>query len=107
MEYAARLDAGDLDGVAALFAHATWRSPARSEPLRGAAAVRSAYEVVVLYDGVPATRHVVTNLVVDLEPPDRARARSYFTVFQARPDFPLQPIVSGRYHDTFERAGGG
>jgi hypothetical protein len=50
-------------------------------------------------------RHVVTNLVVEVEPPERAHARSYFTVFQARPDFPLQAIICGRYHDAFERAG--
>jgi 3-phenylpropionate/cinnamic acid dioxygenase small subunit len=106
MTYAERLDAGDLDGVAALFSHATWRSPARTEPLRGAEEVRHAYDGVLLYDGIPATRHVVTNLVVELEPPDRARARSYFTVFQARPDFPLQAIICGRYHDTFERTAG-
>jgi hypothetical protein len=106
MLYAERLDAGDLDGVAALFAHATWRSPARAEPLRGTAEVRRAYDVVLLYDGVPGTRHVVTNLVVELDAPDRARARSVFTVLQARPDFPLQPIMCGRYHDAFERAGG-
>jgi len=106
MSYAERLDAGDLDGVAALFAHATWRSPARDEPLRGAEQVRRAYDGVLLYDGVPATRHVVTNLVVRLESPERAQARSYFTVFQARPDFPLQAIICGRYHDVFERTGG-
>jgi SnoaL-like domain len=106
MAYAERLDAGDLDGVAALFAHATWRSPGRVEPLRGAAVVRGAYDGVLLYDGVPSTRHVVTNLVVEIDAPDRARARSYFTVFQARPDFPLQPIICGRYHDVFERVAG-
>ena len=33
-EYAERIDAGDLDGVAALFEHATWGSPGRGEPLR-------------------------------------------------------------------------
>ena len=107
MRYAERLDAGDLDGVAALFAHATWRSPARTEPLRGGArCVRRAYDGVLLYDGVPATRHVVTNLVVGPDGPERAHAHSYFTVFQARPDFPLQAIICGRYHDAFERAGG-
>jgi 3-phenylpropionate/cinnamic acid dioxygenase small subunit len=106
MSYAERIDAGDLDGVAALFEHATWRSPVRAEPLRGVAEVRRAYDGVLLYDGVPATRHVVTNLVVEIEPPDRARARSTFTVFQARPDFPLQPVICGRYHDAFERVAG-
>ncbi len=106
MAYAERLDLGDLDGVAALFAHATWRSPGRVEPLRGTAAVRRAYDGVLLYDGVPSTRHLVTNLVVEVVAPDRATARSVFTVLQARPDFPLQAIISGRYHDAFERADG-
>ena len=93
MSYAERIDAGDLDGLAALFAHATWRSSVRAEPLRGAAEVRRAYDGVLLYDGVPGTRHVVTNLVVELEPPDRARARSIFTVFQARPDLDRKSVV--------------
>ena len=106
MTYAERIDAGDLDGVTALFAHATWRSSVRVEPLRGVAEVRRAYDGVLLYDGVPGTRHVVTNLVVEIESPDRAQARSTFTVFQARPDFPLQPVICGRYHDTFERVAG-
>lgn len=105
MAYAERIDAGDLDGVAALFADATWRTPARAEPLRGAAEVRRAYDGVLLYDGVPSTRHVVTNLVVELQGQDRAVARSCYTVFQARPDFPLQAIACGRYHDAFARAG--
>ena len=106
MSYAERIDAGDLDGVAALFEHAAWRSSVRAEPLRGAAEARRAYDGVLLYDGVPGTRHVVTNVVVEVEPPDRARARSTFTVFQARPDFPLQAIICGRYHDAFERVAG-
>ena len=106
MTYAERIDAGDLDGVAALFAHATWRVPTIAEPLRGSAAVRRVYAMVILYDGSPCTRHVVTNLVVEPRDPDRAVARSYFTVFQALPDFPLQPIIAGRYHDAFERVAG-
>jgi 3-phenylpropionate/cinnamic acid dioxygenase small subunit len=102
--YAELLDAGDLDGVAALFADATWRSPARPKPLRGVAAVRRVYDAVILYDGVPCTKHVVTNLDVTVdEAAGTAVARSYFTVLQARPDFPLQPIIAGRYHDAFVR----
>ena len=65
MAYAERLDAGDLDGVAALFADATWRSPARAEPLRGPAAVRRAYDV----DATPwlfADRLILPDLVGDL-----------------------------------------
>src|SRR4029077_4197054 len=86
--------------------HATWRSPARTEPLHGTAAVRRLYDAIILYDGSPCTRHVVTNLVVELRGADRAGARSYFTVFQGRPDFPLQPIIVGRYHDAFARVDG-
>jgi ketosteroid isomerase-like protein len=105
-EYAERLDAGDLDGVAALFEHGTWRAPVRAEPLRGAAEVRSGYDGVILYeDGTPCTKHVISNVSVEVVG-DGATARSYFTVLQARPDLPLQPIIAGRYHDRFERVDG-
>jgi hypothetical protein len=30
-----------------------------------------------------------------------AVSRSYFAVFQALPDFPLQPVAAGRYRDRF------
>lgn len=105
--YAELLDGGDLDGVAELFAHATWGSPGRGRPLRGAEEVRHAYDGVILYAGVPDTKHVISNVTIDVdEAGTTANARSYFTVLQARPDFPLQPIIAGRYHDRFERVGG-
>jgi hypothetical protein len=56
-------------------------------------------------DGTPHTRHVTTNLVVDVDG-DAAASRSYFTVFQAVPGLPLQPIIAGRYHDRFVRVDG-
>jgi 3-phenylpropionate/cinnamic acid dioxygenase small subunit len=103
-EYAERLDAGDLDGVAALFEHASWGSPGRGEPLRGAAQVRRGYDGVIIHeDGTPSTKHVISNVTVELDDDGTASARSYFTVLQARPDLPLQPIIAGRYHDRFER----
>jgi hypothetical protein len=40
------------------------------------------------------------------EEPGTAVSRSYFTALQALPDLPLQPIVSGRYYDRFERHDG-
>jgi len=107
-EYAERLDDGDLDGVAALFADSTWGSPGRGAPLRGADQVRHAYDGVILYDGKPRTKHVITNVTVDIGGDvTSATARSYFTVLQALPDLPLQPIIAGRYHDRFERVDGG
>jgi uncharacterized protein (TIGR02246 family) len=106
-EYAERLDEGDLDGVASLFADATWGSPGRGTPLRGVEQVRRAYEDVILYGGKPGTKHVISNVTIELgADAATATARSYFTVLQARPGFPLQPIISGRYHDRFERVDG-
>jgi ketosteroid isomerase-like protein len=103
-EYAELIDLGQLDAVAALFAHGTWSSPGRGTPLRGAEQVRRAYDGVILYDGIPSTKHVISNVTIEIAD-DRASAsaRSYFTVLQGRPDFPLQPVIAGRYHDRFER----
>ena len=105
MGYAERIDAGDLAGVAAYFTDATYRS-AQGGEYRGAAAVQAVLErLVILYDGIPRTRHVTTNLVIDVAG-DEANTRSYFTVLQGAPGAPLQPIVAGRYHDRFARVGG-
>jgi 3-phenylpropionate/cinnamic acid dioxygenase small subunit len=57
-------------------------------------------------DGTLRTRHLTTNVIVDIdEPANTATARSAFVVFQATPGLPLQPIVAGRYHDAFARDG--
>src|SRR5207245_728907 len=87
--YAELLDGGDLDGVAHLFAHASWGSPGRGERLRGAADVRRGYDGVILYeDGTPSTKHVISNVSIEVgDDRTTARARSYFTVLQARPGF--------------------
>jgi ketosteroid isomerase-like protein len=106
-EYAERIDVGDLDGLAEMFAGATWGSPGRGTPLRGTEQVRRGYDGVILYDGIPSTKHVITNVTIEIADDGvTATARSYFTVLQARPDFPLQPIIAGRYHDRFERVDG-
>jgi 3-phenylpropionate/cinnamic acid dioxygenase small subunit len=102
--YAERLDAGDLAGVAALFGAATYRSDRGS--YRGTDEVLAVLrQRVKLHDGVPRTKHVTTNLVVEVDGAT-ATARSYFTVFQATPALPLQPIIAGRYHDAFVHEGG-
>ena len=105
--YAERMDAGDFAGVAVLFERAVYRAAGGPE-LRGAAELESVLaRMVRLYDGVPATKHVTTNLVVELaDDGASASSRSYFTVLQALPDFPLQTIVAGRYHDRFVLDGG-
>ncbi len=106
--YAERMDAGDFAGVGALFRDGAYRAAGGPE-LRGAAALTQTLESMVqLYDGVPSTKHVTTNLVVTLDDGgESATARSYFSVLQALPDFALQTIVAGRYHDRFARRDGG
>jgi 3-phenylpropionate/cinnamic acid dioxygenase small subunit len=107
--YAERIDAGDLAGVAALFADATYRS-AQGGAYRGQAALLEVLSrVVILHaDGTPRTRHVTSNLRIDIDAPaGTASARSYFTVLQAADRLPLQIIVAGRYHDRFVRGATG
>lgn len=107
-EYAERLDAGDLDAVAALFEQATWRSDAAGRALRGIDEVRRVYDRVVLYDGSPRTKHLISNLVVDIDPgAATAGGRCCFTVLQGVvPGEPIEVILGGRYLDRFEKIAG-
>ena len=102
--YAERMDAGDFSGVAALFDRATY-GPAGGPMLSGCAELDAVLRSMVrLHGPTPATKHVTTNVVVEVDGDGRgANARSYFTVLQALADFPLQVIVAGRYHDRFVR----
>ena len=110
--YAERIDAGDLEGVASLFAHGCIKPGPDAGPetvARGRDAVLKMYQQATrLYpDGSPRTRHVTTNAIIEVDAgADHASARSYFTVVQQTEVLPLQPIISGRYHDTFQRIQG-
>ena len=102
--YAERIDAGDLAGVAELFRHGRIEA-APGVMVEGVDAVRGLYESATrLYDdGTPRTRHVTTNVAVEVDDAaGTAAARSYYTVFQQTDDLPLQPIIAGHYHDTFQ-----
>jgi 3-phenylpropionate/cinnamic acid dioxygenase small subunit len=107
--YAELLDAGDLDGMSALFADATFRSKDGQMLLNGSDEVRTAFASgVVFHGGSPATQHVTTNLYVDEDPgAARATAHSAFTVLQATATLPLQVVCAGRYVDQFIRADDG
>lgn len=105
-EYGARLDAGDLEGVAELFAHATYRAEGSAFVLEGAEEVLAAQRSAVrLYDGSPRTHHNITNVTVDLDG-DTASARAHYTVIFAPPGEPPEIILTGRYLDRFERVNG-
>ena len=82
--YAERLDAGDLDGVAALFADATVRGERSRTTRQGVAEIAAFYHAtVILRGGSPCTRHVVTNLRIDVDAGGMtAASRCAFTVLQ-------------------------
>jgi hypothetical protein len=108
LEYGARLDAGDLEGVVELFAHSTYRTHGSPVVLRGSDEVLAAQRYVMrLYDGSPCTHHNITNIRVELdESGERAMARSYYTVIFAEPGTQPAVILTGRYEDTFEKVAG-
>jgi hypothetical protein len=104
-EYAFRLDHGDLDGVAALFAHAELRATRGDHIRRGVSEARALYDPVIIYDdGTPRTMHQLTNVTVRVDVPT-ARARSYFTVLQVTA-LGLHPILVGEYRDRFSLVDG-
>jgi hypothetical protein len=110
--YAERIDAGDLEGVADLFVHGRILASLDARPdqaIVGRDAVLALYRgsTRIYPDGSPHTKHVTTNSIIEVaEGSQTAAARSYFTVFQRLDDFPLQPIIAGRYRDTFRRIDG-
>ncbi len=109
--YAERIDGGDFAGVADLLADAEVTAEGTDRRWRGRDEVLRLYESGTRRhaDGTPRTKHVTTNLVIDLDDAaGTATARSYYTVLQAVPGaLALQPVVAGRYRDRFERADGG
>ncbi|OPG09731.1 hypothetical protein B1R27_04885 [Streptomyces sp. GKU 895] len=106
--YAELVDTGDFAGVGELFADAVFIGGGAPVLGRDRGVENMLRDSVILYeDGTPRTQHVTTNIAVDIhEEAGTAAARSYVTVFQALPDFPLQPVAAGRYSDRFERADG-
>ena len=106
--YAERIDAGDLAGVAELFRHGRIEA-APGVVLEGVDAVRKLYESSTrLYDdGTPRTRHITTNVIVEVDDTaGTATARASYTVVQQTDALALQPIIVGRYRDTFHRVDG-
>ena len=104
--YCTGIDTGRLDDTAQLFAKGTWYLNPDS-PLSGADEVaRFLHDSVILYDGVPATRHVVTNIRIDLADDRRsASADSYVIVYQSLPGAAPAVMFQGAYDDTFAHDG--
>jgi 3-phenylpropionate/cinnamic acid dioxygenase small subunit len=109
--YAECIDTGDLAGAAALFEHARIRvgGPDTDQDIIDAARLLEIWKSLIMLhaDGTPRTKHVTTNPIIEVdEDAGTASCRSYYTVLQQTDEFPLQTIVTGRYHDRFERIDG-
>jgi 3-phenylpropionate/cinnamic acid dioxygenase small subunit len=101
--YAELIDAGDFDGVGRLLARATFGGSG-PQGASGAENIAKLFGATTRrYPGhgnTPRTRHLVLNPIVDVTD-NTAAARSTFCVVQTTETVPLQPIVVGRYSDTF------
>jgi hypothetical protein len=104
--YAERIDAGDFGGIGALFEHATLTFEGYDEAVAGRQAIEALYTRSTrrYEDGTPRTKHVMTNVIVDVDDDGaHAASRSYFTVLQAVPGaLTLQPVIAGRYRHTYQ-----
>ena len=110
--YAEAVDLGEFKSVSRLFDQASYRAVAGDtvHVIQGAAELLTHLERLVIRraDGTPGTKHVTTNLVIDIdESAGTATSRSYFTVLQATPGPAVAVIVAGRYHDAFARGADG
>jgi len=111
--YAELIDAGDFDGVGQLLARATFagtrsrRSRAAGDIQPGTSGAEAIAKLFAMttrrypdHGNAPRTRHLVLNPIVDIDN-RTATARSTFCVTQNTETVPLQPIVVGRYFDSF------
>ena len=110
--YAELIDAGDLAGVAELFADGRihgMENPPPEAVFEGRDGVAALYAMSTrLYDdGTPKTHHITTNVRIEVaDDGATAQARSYYCVTQATDALALQPIITGHYHDTFHKVDG-
>jgi hypothetical protein len=107
--YAELIDAGDYEGIGALFAHASIADEQGNAMATGAEAITKLYYTTTRKydDGTPKTQHILTNPIVDFgADATTATCRSRFTVLQQTDLLALQPIISGAYVDSFEHVDG-
>jgi 3-phenylpropionate/cinnamic acid dioxygenase small subunit len=106
--YTRYVDTCQWENLGNLFAAAVITANKTDQRLEGAEAIGNYWKAInKQYDnGTLNTQHVVTNLEFDALPDGTVSVHSCFTVLQATPKLPLQPIACGRYTDMFDKAGG-
>jgi 3-phenylpropionate/cinnamic acid dioxygenase small subunit len=106
--YTRYVDTCQWDDLGKLFAAAVITANKTDQRLEGAQVIAEYWRAInkPYENGTLNTQHVVTNLdFQDLADGDIS-VHSCFTVFQATPVLPLQPIACGRYTDVFEKSDG-
>lgn len=108
-QYTHYLDAANFSGVAGLFKYG--RIISTGLVADGVVHIEQhlAENLQIYPNGTPHTAHLTTNTVLKIDADDQtATASSYMTIFQQDLErgFPLQPIIIGRYEDTFARVDG-
>jgi 3-phenylpropionate/cinnamic acid dioxygenase small subunit len=100
--YAHNLDYGMVDANADLLTHAKFK--VGDVIVEGRDAIAHFLRTNLQYhvDDTPRTWHSVSNAIIAVESAITANSICYFTVHQELPGLPLQPIVTGRYIDSFE-----
>jgi hypothetical protein len=99
--YCRSYDEGNFEAYAELFRHGDIAGPTGH---CATVAEVAAYHRrnCLLYNGKPNTRHVITNIHIEIDGAT-ASAESYVTIYQAAPSFPLQVIFVGSYIDQFHK----
>jgi 3-phenylpropionate/cinnamic acid dioxygenase small subunit len=117
LTYNELVDRGDLAGVGNLLdgvrigganGRMAPRIPDADLHSMSAAEIEATYRSSMLLDddGLPHSKHLVTNLDVCFADDRRtAEARYYYTVLHGTKSSPLQPVISGRYQDEFRLDG--
>lgn len=104
--YAELIDAGDFDGVGALLSRASFGGTG-PQGVTGEENIAKLFALTTRrypdHGNTPRTRHLVLNPIVEVADDGTATSRSTFCVVQDTETVPIQPIVVGRYFDTFGR----
>ena len=100
------IDMGRFDDAAEMFAAATLSVHGGDVTVQGRDEVAAFLQRSIRLhdDGTPKTVHLTVNPIVDVDDAARtASAQTFFTVFHASDEVPLQPVLGGANFDTFRR----
>ncbi|MCU1396014.1 MAG: aromatic-ring-hydroxylating dioxygenase [Ilumatobacteraceae bacterium] len=108
MAYCWGIDTGDFESTSALFGTEGLYGLVGSGAARGAGQVLANFKASVrTYDGVPRTRHVITNIVIDVDDGGvTGSSRCYVQVMHQPPGEEIRPIVVGTYLDRLHQVDG-